>query len=90
MASTLAQEHIVVDETGAEMEVWRPVDYTSRTKTEAEKGYGKVDRESLGLLHRILENKMYSYGTKFKEVVDHKLLVALFASHSRSLPMTVA
>ena len=66
------------------------MDYTSRTKTTAEKGYGKVDGESLGVTHGILENKMYLYGTKFTVVVDHKLLVALYSSHSRSLPARVA
>ena len=68
-----------------ELKVWRPVDYTNQTKTE--KRYGMVGEESLGLLHGILENKMYLYGTKFTVVVDHKLLVALYSSYSRSLPM---
>ena len=85
VASTLAQQHSVNNE-----KVWRPVDYTSRTKTAAEKGYGKVEGESLGLVHGILENKMYLYGTRFTVVVDHKPLVALYSSHSRSLPMRVA
>ena len=85
VASTLAQLHVVNNE-----KVWRPVDYTSRTKTTAEKGYGKVEGESLGLVHGILENRMYLYGTKFTVVVDHKPLVALYSSHSRLLPMRVA
>ena len=42
------------------------------------------------MMHGILENKMYLYGTKFTVVVDHKPLVALYSSHSRSLPMRVA
>ena len=85
LASTLEQQHSVNNE-----KVWRPVDYTSRTKTAAEKGYGKVEGESLGLVHGILENKMYLYGTKFTVVVDHKPLVALYSSHLRSLLMRVA
>ena len=87
VASTLAQQHAVCNESGEEEKVWRPVDYTSRTKTAAEKGYGKVEGESLGLLHGILENKMYLYGTRFTVVVDHKPLGALYSSHSMSLPM---
>ena len=51
VASTLAQQHSIVNECGEEANVWHSVDYTSRTKTEAEKGYGKVEGESLGLLH---------------------------------------
>ena len=58
VASTLAQQHSVNNE-----KVWRPVDYMSHTKTAAEKGYGKVEGESLSLVHGILENKMYLYGT---------------------------
>ena len=87
VASTLAQQHAVRNESGEVEKIWRPVDYTSRTKTVAERGYGKVEGESLGLLHGILENKMYLYGTKFTVVVDHKPLVALYSSYSRSLPM---
>ena len=78
VASTLAQQHPSGDGTG---KVWRPVDYTSRAKTTAEKGYGKVDGESLGVRHGILENRKYLYGTKFTVVVDHKPLVALYSSH---------
>ena len=48
VASTLAQEYTIVDEDGLEMRVWRPLDYTSRTKTETGKGYGKW-----------IENKIY-------------------------------
>ena len=66
------------------------MDYISQTKTAAERGYGKAEGESLGLLHGILENKMYLYGTKCMVVMDHKPLVALYSSHSRSLPMRVA
>ena len=90
VASTLAQQHTVNNECGEAEKVWRPVDYTICTKTAAEKGYGKVEGESLGLVHGILENKMYLYGTRFTVVVDHKPLVALYSSHSRSLPMRVA
>ena len=85
MASTLAQQHAILNESGEEEKVWCPVDYTSRTKTAAERGYGKVEGESLGLLHGILENKMYLYGTRFTVVMDHKPLVALYSSHLRSL-----
>ena len=35
---TLAQENIVLDEKEEHIKVWKPVDYTSRTKSEAEKG----------------------------------------------------
>ena len=86
MASTLAQ-HTVSNECGEAEKIWWPVNYTRRTKIAVEKGYGKVEGESLGLLHGTLENKMYLYGMRFTVVVDHKPLVALYSSHSRSLPM---
>ena len=73
-----------------ETEVWKPVIYTCRTMTEVEKGYRKVEGESLGLLHGILENKMYLYGTRFTVIVDHKPLIDIFLGHWKSLPMRVA
>ena len=63
LASALVEEHTMVIEDGVEIKVWRPMGYTSCTKTEAEKGYGKVDGKSLSLLHGILENELYLYGT---------------------------
>ena len=60
-ASALVEEHTIVIEDGVEIKVWRPMSYTSCNKTEAEKGYGEIYGESLCLLHRILENKMYLY-----------------------------
>ena len=38
---TVVQKHHVNNE-----DVWRPVDYTSRTWTPAEAGYGQIERES--------------------------------------------
>ena len=46
-------------------------------------------KESLCLLLGILENWTYLYGTKFMVVVYNKPLLALYSSHSRSLPMRV-
>ena len=46
--------------------------YKSRSLKPAEKGYSKVEGESLGVLSGCMENKQYLYGTKFEVVVDHK------------------
>ena len=89
VALTLAQQNMIVNRSGEKEKVWWLVDYTSRTKTKAEEGYRKVG-ESLELLYEILENKMYLYGTRFTIVGDQKPLVALYSSHSLSLPMWVA
>ena len=45
VAATVAQEYKM---DGVDHTVWRPVNYTSRAKTEAEMDYEKVDGESLG------------------------------------------
>ena len=87
VAATVAQEYKV---DGVDHMVWRPVNYTSRAKTEAEMAYGKVDGESLGVLSGILSNKMYLYGTRFTVVTDHLPIVPMYNSHSKSLPVRVA
>ena len=86
VAATVAQNH---GQLGAQ-DSWRPVHYSSRSLTETEAGYSKVDGESLGVLSGILNNKMYLYGTRFQVIVDHKPLVALYKSNRRDLPVRVA
>ena len=44
VSSTVAQEHTIVGEDGVELKVGKPVYYTSHTKTEADKIYGKVGK----------------------------------------------
>jgi len=87
VAATVAQEYPVK---GVDHPVWKPVTYTSCTKTKAEMNYGKVDREFLAVLSGIHSNKMYLYGTKFTVVVDHEPLVPMYNGHSKSLPFRVA
>ena len=68
---------------------WRPVTHGSRTLTEAERGYGKTEGESLAILSGIMANKEYLYGTKFEVVTDHKPLVSLYNSPNRPAPVRV-
>ena len=42
------------------------------------------------MLSGILANKMYLYGTRFTVVTDHKPIVPMFNSHSKSMPVRVA
>ena len=42
VTSSLTQQYSIKDDSGMETQVWKPLDYTSRTETDAEKGYGKV------------------------------------------------
>ena len=86
LGATLTQNYQVE---GMDHPSWRPVNYTSRAKTPAEKNYPKVDGESLGILFGILSNKMFLYGTKFGVMVDHQPLVALYNKKSKSLPVRV-
>ena len=51
---------------------------------EVEKAYGKTEAESLGVYSRIMSNAMHLYGTSFTVVVDHKLLIPMYNSHSRN------
>ena len=87
VAATVAQGYKVE---GVDHTVWRPVTYTSRAKTETECNYGKVDGESLAVLSGILTNKMYLYGTRFTVITDHKPIVPMYNSHSKSIPVRVA
>ena len=86
LGATLTQKYQV---DGMDHPSWRPVNYTSRAKTPAEKNYPKVDGESLGILFGILSNKMFLYGTKFGVMVDHQPLGDLYNKKSKSLPVRV-
>ena len=85
VAATVAQEYKM---DGVDHTVWRPVNYTSRAKTEADMDYGKVDGERLGVLSGMLANKMYLYGTRFTVVTDHLPIVPMYNSHSKSQVQT--
>merc|ERR1711954_108111 len=90
VAGTLAQAHPHPHIVGKE--VWRPVNYTARAKETPEKGYSKVEGESLALLSRIKANKMFLQGTTFEVVVDHQPLVSLYNKNKSSdaMPERVA
>ena len=89
VAATLAQAHDHPDKDLRE-KVWRPVNYTARSKTKAEKKYSKVEGESLGLLTGVKANKMYLAGTEFEVIVDHQPLVTLYNRGSDNIPERVA
>ena len=68
---------------------WRPVYHTSRALTKAERAYGKMDGESLGVYSGIITNRRYLYGTEFTVVTGHQPLVLLYNNSSRSAPVRV-
>ena len=86
LASTVGQRY---DVAGERKPQWRPVTHSSRTLTEAEKGYGKTEGESLAILSGIMTHKEYLYGTVFEVVTDHKPLVSLYNSPNRPAPVRV-
>ena len=87
LVATVAQHYKVE---GMDHEVWCPVSHNSRSKTNSERNYGKVDGENLGVVNGILSNRMYTYGTQFEVRVNHEPLVSLYNSNSRDLPVRVA
>ena len=86
VASTVAQRY---DTPGKREPEYRPVAYSSRSLTKAEKHYSKVEGESLAVLSGCMSNKQYLYGPKFEVIVDHKPLVPLYNSPNRPAPVRV-
>ena len=86
VASTIAQGYKVP---GERAQQWRPVYHTSRALTQAERGYDKIDGESLAVYSGIVTNRRYLYGIEFTVVNDHEPLVPLYNSPSRPAPVRV-
>ena len=55
----------------------RPIAYSSRTLTQAEKGYAQIDREGLAILFGVSRFHKYLYGREFVIRTDHKPLLGL-------------
>ena len=49
----------------------RPIAFSSRTLTKAEKNYSQIDREALSLVYGVKKFHSYLYGPKFVLVTDH-------------------
>ena len=84
LGSTLTQGHAVPGQRELQ---YRPIIYHSRSLTKAEKGYGKIEGESLPVLAGIKVNSMYLYGTEFEVVNDHMPVVTLY--QARPAPVRV-
>ena len=89
LASTVAQGYSDVKDPRDRNMQWRPVYHTSRALTKAERAYGKMDGESLGVYSGIITNRRYLYGTEFTVVTDHQPLVPLYNNPSRPAPVRV-
>ena len=86
VASTIAQGYTSTGQTTTQ---WRPVYHTSRALTKAEKGYGKVDGESLAVFSGVITNKRYLYRIEFEVISDHELIIPLYNCPSRPAPVPV-
>ena len=60
LGSTLTQGHVIRGHRDLQ---YRPIIYHSRSLTKAEKGYGKIEGESLSVLAGVMVNRTYLYST---------------------------
>ena len=56
----------------------RPITFASKSLSSAERRYSKIEREALGILHRLKKLHHYCLARKVSIITDHKPLVAIF------------
>ena len=58
----------------------KPIGFTSRTLTAAERNYSQIEREGLACVFGVKRFHTYLYGHHFQLVTDHKPLLTLLGS----------
>ena len=61
---------------------YRPVYYTSRKLSRAERNYSTTEREALGIVYSLTKYRHYLLGRKFSFHVDHSALLYLVSKAS--------
>jgi hypothetical protein len=67
----------------------KPIAFTSRAFNDAEKNYGQIEKEALGLITAVKKFHQYIYGRSFLLLTDHKPLTFIFKPHG-GIPKTTA
>ena len=65
----------------------KPIAYTSRTLSTAEKNYAQIDKEGLTVVYGVKKFHQMLYGRKFTIMTDHKPLLGLFSEHKCVPPL---
>ena len=58
--------------------ILRPYAFASKSLSSAEKRYSNIEKEALGILHRLNKFHHYCFVREVGIITDHKLLVAIF------------
>ena len=65
----------------------RLIAFASRTLSNTEKRYAKIDKEALAIIFGVQKFHVYLYGQRFVLVTDHKPVVSLFGP-KKAIPTT--